>query len=290
MGQEESEVFIEGSDLPSPDAGTAAPSDPPPGDPAPSATPAAAAEGDPAPDVDPKKPRVEFTPEQQEVYDDSLRKKTAKTAEARADADRERQGREAAEARLAQLETPLRPELPAEPNYLDDDYEDQTAAYNTALRAQATFDAEADVANRNNQRAQWEEGQRRQVQQQETITKYAERTETLGVDKVVMSQAGPAVAAAIAAYAVPNQPSALLDYILGDEHGPLITEYLYKNPEQLNQVASMSDIQAGEFMSSVKAKAIAARPKKTPGPAPLDNPDGIGLGEPSEDDKWGTYS
>jgi len=236
-----------------------------------------------------KKPRVEFSPEQQEVYDESLRKKTAKTAEARAEAEQLQQRLQQAEDRLARYDQPQRPQVPPEPNYLDDDYEQKMGQYAQALRNQASYDAEMSFQQRQYEQSMWENDQKIRERQQKTVRDYAEKVTKLGIEKAVMAKAGPAVAAAIAAYSDPNQPNDLLEYILADEHGPLLTEYLYNNPEELTKLASAGAMQAGELMHSIKSKAISGRRKKSAGPSPLENPEGVGLGEPDGDDKWGTW-
>jgi len=236
-----------------------------------------------------KAPKVEFTPEQQEVFNDRAAKQATKTAKARQEAETERQKSAQLEQELAKYTQPQRPVLPEKPNEYDDDYEAKAETYNDTLKEQMRFDARQEVLEglkaEQAQRQQWE-AQQRQV---ETANAYRERVTKLGVDKDLLAEAGPAVAAAISAHTDPNQPSMVLEYIMQDELGPLITEYLYKNPDELQSIVDVSPVRAGELMAQIKEKAKASRTKVIADPKPLDNPDGIGLGEPNDDDKWGTY-
>jgi len=238
------------------------------------------AEGD---EPDPAKPpRVEFSPEQQEKFDAEVRRRAAKTAEAKQEYEQERRRREEVEQELAKFKQPQRPTLPPAPDRWDDDYDEKQAEYNQALQEQIRYDAQQDFHRQQQEAIEQRKEQEDQQKQIERVNRYQSRVEKLGVDKAVLREAGPAVATVLN-----NQ--ALVDYLLEDEVGPLITEYLYKHPAELESLAGIGPVRAGEILYDIKAKAKAARTRVKPDPKPLDNPAGIGMGEANEDDKWGTY-
>lgn len=67
-------------------------------------------------------------------------------------------------------------------------------------------------------------------------------------------------------------------FILEDDQGPLITTYLASNPQELDELRSMSPAKAAARVESqIRSKAVAARPKKvTDTPDPLERPHSAG--------------
>src|SRR5690625_2649966 len=116
--------------------------------------------------------RVEFSEEQQRVFNEAIGKKTFKMREIERELERERQ-------RLAELEAKLpkntRPELPTLPDRYavsDDEWNQALSQYNEALTKQARYDAEQEYKRQAEAQAQ-QQKQAQQLQEvEQKVTSY----------------------------------------------------------------------------------------------------------------------
>ena len=225
------------------------------------------------PEEAPEPPKVEFTEEQQAIFNDQIGKKVAKQREAERVAEEERQKREELEARLAKLEDSGRPEIPPIPDPFDDDFEAKVKARDEALLKSALYDAEQQrVAQQKQYQAQ--QAQQAKLQEmQDKVTAYSGRADKLGIKPEELQAAGNQVAQM-------GVGEEIAGHILDDEQGPAITMYLAKNPMEVEQIRSMGPLRAAVYIeTNIKGKAVAARPKVSTAPAPTESPKGSGMPE-----------
>ena len=218
-----------------------------------------------------------LTPEAQEIVNKAIGRQHAKF---RTEQDRAN-NLEAENQRLkASLPQEQRPDIPAVPDSLDDDFVVKTEARDKAIREAAAFDVRQDVAR--SQAAAAESAV--QSQRNEAFNTAAEvyngRAAELGVDVVGLQVAGNTVAA----YGIDEQ---LAGHILNDEKGPLITQYLAGNLNELEVLRGMAPMQAAVHLATVIVPKISAVPANSGAPSPPDGLTGGGV-PPSERGPKGT--
>ena len=69
----------------------------------------------------------------------------------------------------------------------------------------------------------------------------------------------------------------LVMLILEDADGPLITQHLAANPQDGYQLAQMSPFAVGAFLTDIKQKASALKPKTSNTPEPAETLSGNGV-------------
>lgn len=224
---------------------------------------------EPEPASDPPTATTEEPPKEVQQGDDqqALLARYAITArEAKRKAD-------ALEQKLKELESnsapQVRPDVPQMPDPLsltDDQYRQQVAARDEAVRRAAEFDAKQRLLQEQQRQIQAE----RERQQQESLVKKAEtykaRSVQLGVKPEELEQAGKMVAT----FGIDGQ---LAELILADDHGPLITKYLATNLTVLDEINSLTPLQAAvRIATDIKQKAAAMKPKASSAPEPPNRP------------------
>jgi hypothetical protein len=210
--------------------------------------------------------KVQFTPEQQAVFDKVIGEKTFKAREAERKA-------EAAEKRLQELEAQLpkenRPSIPSLPDPYDADYQQKIAARDEAIKAAAAFDAKQELVRNQQQNVQ---RQRVEAQQQELVksaTVYKERSDKLGINPSELQTA----ANALSSFGISED---LTKFLLKDEQGPLMTMFMARNPIVLERMSGLSPLEMGHYIASeIKPKLATVKPR-TQAPAPADVLDGGG--------------
>jgi hypothetical protein len=227
--------------------------------------------------------KVEFSEEQQRVFNETIGKKTAKMREAERAAEQERQRREQLEQELNQLKAPRRPEIPPAPDPYDDDYEQQLAARDEALLKRAQFDAMEQARQQQAQYAQQQAQQEAEQKLNTTVKTYAERAGKLGIKPEDLQRAGSYVGQV-------GLDDSVARYILNDEQGPSITVYLASNPLELDAIRQMDPMQAAvHIATTVRDRAASSRPKPSLAPDPVESVSGSGLPEGQRGPKGATF-
>ena len=225
--------------------------------------------------------KVEFTPEQQAVFDQAIGKKTAKAREAERRAEEAERRAEEALSRLAQFNAPVHRDVPPYPDPYESDFQDKLKQREAVIAHNARVDWEMQQRQQQDQVAQQQKAQREQAALQETVATYTQQAAKLGITQDRLAQAG----ASVAQFGIHND---LVTHILGDDHGPAITVYLADHPLELEQVASMSPLQAAAYIErEVKPKM---RKKVDPPPAPVPTLKGSGITEKDRGVAGSTYS
>ncbi len=159
----------------------------------------------------------------------------------------------------------VRPDVPPPPDPFDADYEEKVKARDDAIMKQASYDARQQAVLQQQQQEQQRAYQEYQERMIKTVTTYDERAKKLGMTPEELQQAGNAVAAV-------GFRDDLTQYVLEDEHGPLLTRYLAQHPEDINALNAMHPARAGVMLENVikpKARAISGRTNTPPPPDSL---------------------
>ena len=218
-----------------------------------------------------------LTPEAQEIVNKAIGRQHAKfrTEQERAN------GLAAENERLrASLPQETRPGIPEPPDPLDDDFEQKLATRDTAIREASAYDVRQDVARTQAIAAESTAQNERLNTFNEAADTYMGRAVKLGLDAVGLQVAGNT----IAAYGISEE---LATHILNDEQGPLITQYLAGNLNELEALRVMPPMQAAVHLANVIAPKISAVPANSGAPSPPDGLSGGGV-PPSERGPKGT--
>ena len=165
---------------------------------------------------------------------------TKQREEARKEAAREREQREALESRIRELEgkvapTPVEENVKPQPSQFNDAFE-----YAEAL---AEWSAEQAILNREKQESE----RKAQEEQQKLIQSWNKRLETVKADL-------PDYDEMIASAADISVSDAIRDAMLESEQGPRILYHLAENPELAEKLNSMSQVSALREIGKLEAK------------------------------------
>lgn len=211
-------------------------------------------------------PKVQFTPEQQAVFDKVIGEKTFKAREAERKA-------EAAEAKLREVEARLpkenRPAVPPVPDPYDADYESKIAARDKAISQAAAFDARQETIKSHHEAAERQRLEAKQADLYKTAVAYKERSDKLGIPAPDLQSA----ATALSNFGITDD---LTQFLLKDDQGPLMTMYLARNPVVLERMAGLSPLEMGHYIASAIKPQLAAVKTRTQAPDPADVLDGGG--------------
>lgn len=212
------------------------------------------------PEAQKEEEKVTFSPEQQEIMNREIGKKTAKLREVERQAEEERQRIEQLQQKVAEYEAPVRPDIPPPPDPYDDDYEASQKARDAAIAQAAAFDARMEAVQAQNQKAMqdYQEAQSKKII--ESVQTYAGRADKLGIKPDELQIAGNKVAA----FGIQDD---LAQHILNDEMGPNITMYLSDNVQELEAINGMTPLQAAAYIET-NVKPKATREPVAPPPEP----------------------
>lgn len=206
-----------------------------------------------------------FTEAQQKVFDDAIGKKVFKLREKEREAEQLRRRLE----ELEQPQTRSRPQVPALPDPFalsDEEYKRQIMHREQALISAAAYDAQAQMLQRQQMQLAQEAEQKQQEVLVEKVQSYAQRAKTLGVKAEELQAAGSIVGQ----FGIDDS---LVQYILEDDHGPLITKYLSQNVTELDALRHLHPTMAAVRIATlIKQKAVALKPKYTNAPDPVRRP------------------
>lgn len=226
---------------------------------------------------------VEFTEEQQKIFNDAVGKKVFKLREKEREAEALRKRLEELEARIPQQGRPAVPDAPDPFALSEQEYRQKLVQRDQAIREAAAYEAQQQALQWQRQQAELERQQRLQERQQEEVKAYADRAIKLGVAPAELKEAGTLVAG----YGI---DPALVEMILADDHGPLLTKYLAKNQLELERLVQMPVTMAAvRLATDLKSKAVAMKPKVTTTPDPLDSPRNAGISPKPKGPKGATF-
>lgn len=237
-----------------------------------------------APDTDEgQEKQVQFTEEQQKVFNSAVGSKVAQARRHEAEAKEYKRRVEELEAKIPQQSRPYVPTMPDPFAVSDEEYKRIVGQRERALIEQAQFDS---MQQQEQMRQRQVIMQQQQVQQQELNTQvqdYSGRATKLGIKAEELQVAGNTVAQF-------GMDNSLVQFIIADEQGPLITKYLSENLTELDELTRMSPTQAAvRIATSIKQKAASTKPKVNGAPDPLNTPRGAGSSPKPKGPKGATF-
>lgn len=223
--------------------------------------------------------KVQFTPEQQAIFDKVIGEKTFKAREAERKA-------EAAEAKLRELEAQLpkenRPSIPSLPDPYDADYEKKIAARDEAIKAAAAYDAKQELVKNHQQSVERQRVEAQQAELYKSASAYKERSDKMGIAPADLQNA----ANALSTFGITED---LTKFLLKDDQGPLMTMYLARNPVDLERMSGLSPLEMGHYIASEIKPKLATVKTRTQAPAPADVLDGGGSPRKERGPKGATF-
>jgi len=229
-------------------------------------------DSDPSPDTgESQEKQITFSEEQQRIFDEAVGKKVFKLREKEREAEALKRQLEEIQARLPQETRPVVPDLPDPFASSDEEYRRRLQERERAISEAAAYDARQQLVYAQRQKAEQEVARQRQAALEEQVTSYAQRATTLGVKPEELQVAGNIVAQ----FGIDDT---LVNYILQDDQGPLITKYLSQNLTELENIRSLPPTMAAvRIATQVKAKAAALKTKVNQAPKPIQTPHGAGV-------------
>lgn len=226
---------------------------------------------------------VEFTEEQQRIFNEAVGKKVFKLREKEREAEALRKRLEELEAKIPQQGRPTVPEAPDPFALSEQEYRQRLVQRDQAIREAAAFEAQQQALQWQRKQAEEEQQKRAMERQQEEVKAYADRAVKLGVAAAELQEAGTVVAG----YGI---DPALVQMILSDDHGPLLTKYLARNQLELERLVQMPVTMAAvRLATDLKSKAVAMKPKVSTTPDPLDSPRNSGISPKPKGPKGATF-
>ncbi len=192
---------------------------------------------------------------------------------------RERREREAAQAEVARMQAEQvqqsgeRPNVPDMPDQYSDNFAEELAARDKAVREAERFDVIADSYQQQQENAYYAQQVQEQKNMQELGQKFQDKGLKLGISDTELRHNGQRV---VESGALTEQEMSM---ILGDEQGPLITKYLSENLVALNALSQLpvgSSERMTHLLVDIKQKASALKAKTTSTPDPIDTVKGGG--------------
>jgi hypothetical protein len=217
----------------------------------------------PAPDTEHKK--IEFTAEQQELFNREIGKKTFKLRE-------EQRQREELERRIAAYEAQntqqeQEPVIPDVPDQWDENYEQKLRQREDALTKRGEWNARQALLAQQAHQAEQQKAQLKQQQNAQIADEFFKRSVQSGISKEEIISQGTMVGNYIG-------DNGLAEALLQDESGPLIISHLASNYEDLETVGNLARqspaLAAMYIAEKIKPKVAARKPKTTQAPDPVD--------------------
>ncbi len=209
-----------------------------------------------------QEPKIEFSDEQQKVFDDAIGKKTFKQRQ------QQREFQESdvkKDARIAELESripkDMRPVIPPVPDNYADDFEQQMQARDEVIRQAAAFDARETLASEQQQAAALQTQNDHVASVNQKIATYSQNATNLGIKPEELQKSGDILGEM-------GVTSELAEQLLSEETGPLMSQYLAANPDVFDQLNSADQWSAGVILNDVRLKAAEMKPQQTAAPAP----------------------
>ena len=212
--------------------------------------------------------KIEFSPEQQAVFDKKVAKDTFKRRES------ERQGQQREQELQRQLDSlkanqpaEIAPVVPELPDQFDDNYDGKMEDYKKALIENARHQERQQAAQsieQDRQQQKYLEGQR---ESQEAAVKFADNGKKLGITQEDMQQNGSTVMS----YGLGDD---VLTHILHDPQGAAIVKHLANNPQDAQTLLNTDRFYLGSAIDSIKS---AIKPNVSKAPPPTEQLRGGGV-------------
>ena len=163
--------------------------------------------------------------------------------------------------------------IPEMPYPDDEDFEEKAKARDEAITRKATQDAQQNIVIEQQSATAEATATAEQARIQSLANDYDKRIVTLGLNQSDVVAAGNKVIE----YGISAD---LVEHIMQQDDGPLITKYLADNPIIVDEMRQMTSIQAAiKINSEIKLAAASMKPQASNAPDPAETLSGRGAGE-----------
>ena len=215
----------------------------------------------------PVEEKVTFSDEQQKLVNDIASSKAFEVREAkRKSEDLQRQLDEV----RAAIPKETQPNIPEMPDQYDENYNDQMARRDDAIRAHERFESNQQYTRNQAQQAQ-EANQRKEA---EELNVKAKTYESNAVKKGLNFDEVKAAGKTVIDYGLRGD---VINEMLTDTDGSLMSLYMSKNPQAIDSLNNASSFTLGSVYADIKAKASALGVQTRTAPSPTDTLRGSGI-------------
>lgn len=245
---------------------------------------AEAQNSDSAPETeDTQDKQVKFDEQQQRIFDEAVGKKVFKLREKEREAEAYKKQLEELQAKLGEKQAPKVPDLPDPFAVSEYEYRQSLQMREKALQDAAKYEFEQQAIRQQQEQMRQQELLKQQEELTEKVSSYSKRATKLGISSEELQEAGNTVAQF-------GIDESLVNVILEDDYGPLITKYLSKNPLELDTLRQLPPAHAAVRVATlIKEKAASLKPKVNNAPDPLEQPHGAGTAPKPRGPKGATF-
>lgn len=226
---------------------------------------------------------VKFDEKQQEKVNELIADKVRKQREAERKAEKLERELQEMRSKLPEQTRPVIPPMPDPFTLTEQEYREKMTQREEAIRRQVSYDAKQESAQRQAEQARQDADSAKAEAMAKKAQSYSQRAVQLGISQEELQVAGNTVGQ----FGIDD---ALVELILEDDQGPLITKYLSRNIADLEALRSVSPARAAVMIAtSIKQKASALKPKVNPAPDPVESPRQSGSTQRQFGPKGATY-
>lgn len=230
-----------------------------------------------------KEQAVKFDEKQQEKVNELIADKVRKQREAERKAEKLERELTEMRSKLPEQTRPVIPPLPDAYALDEKEYKAKMVEREEAIRRQVSFDAKQESAQRQAEQARQDADSAKAEATAKKAQSYTQRAVQLGITPEELQVAGNTVGQ----FGIDD---ALVELILEDDQGPLITKYLSRNIADLESLRGVSPARAAVMIAtSIKQKASALKPKVNPAPDPVESPRQSGSTKRDRGPRGATY-
>jgi hypothetical protein len=215
-------------------------------------------------DLAPAEPeKVVFSPEQQEVLNKAIGKKTHQLRSVERELEEERLRLKELESKLPTAVAPDVPNLPDKYDFdSDEEYHQAVRDRDEKIRQKVEFESQQKLINEHNQRLEQDALIAEQRKQQEATVALVGRAEKNGIKEQDLLAAANTVGQF-------RLNADIADVLVSDNDGDVMIMHLAENPIELDQLSRMSTFEAARMIDTVvREKAQKFKPKSSDAPDP----------------------
>jgi hypothetical protein len=161
------------------------------------------------------------------------------------------------------------PEMPDQFEFDDDEYAAKVAERDELIKQKANQDQQFNY----NQQQQYQQEQKQQYEQNVRMAELSRNVTAKATKSGMTEQSLNDAINVIGQY---NLGNTFAEEIMADDLSTEIIQHLSNDPIELDKISRMNDYQKGSYMTQIRAKASALKPKQSNAPAPAGDIQGSG--------------
>ena len=215
----------------------------------------------------PVEEKVTFTDDQQKVFNNSMSEKAFEVREARRKSEDLQRQLDEAKAAIPQETQPAVPDMP---DPYDENFNEQVTRRDEAIRAKERFDSNQRFTQDQSRLA----GEQAQRVKNEELGRKAKTYEENAIKKGLNFDEVKAAGNVIINYGLRED---VINEMLTDADGSLMSLYMSKNPQAIDSLNNASPVTLGNVYADIKAKSSALGVRQPTAPDPAETLRGAGV-------------